>query len=165
MIEINWALLLTQVVTFLAAMIIVWRLFWGPLTQFMRDRSRKISDDLQRTESGRREIEALEAEYRRRLGEIEQQAQQKFNEALARGHASQDQILLEARAQAKQILERAHEDLSRERDRVVAELRGQVTDLALAAVERLLGQGLDQAVQRRLLDQFLKDLDQVRPQR
>jgi F-type H+-transporting ATPase subunit b len=165
MIEIHWPLLVTQVLTFLAAMIIVWKLFWGPLTQMMRDRSQKITDDLKRAEGGRREIEALEADYRRRLAEIEEQAQQKFNEALARGRDPKEQILNEARAAAKQILTRAQEDLILERERVVRELRAQMTDLSLAAVERLLGQGLDPAAQRRLLDQFLKDMDLARPQR
>ena len=70
MIEISWPLLVTQVVTFLAAMVIIWKLFWGPLTRMMQERTQKISDDLERAENGRREIEALEADYHRRLAEI-----------------------------------------------------------------------------------------------
>jgi F-type H+-transporting ATPase subunit b len=163
MIEINLFLLVTQIATFLAAMVIVWKLFWGPLTRFMQERSQKIAADLQKAESGRHEIEALEGEYHRRLEAVEAQARQQIQEALARGAQAKEQLLEEARTEAKRILEKAEKDLAQEREKVLRELRAQMTDLSLAAVERLLGQGLDQQVQRRLLDQFVQDVEKLRP--
>ena len=162
MIEINLFLLLTQTATFLAAMFIVWKMFWGPLTQFMQGRAKKIEEDIKHSETGRREVEALEAAYRQRLVEVEQHAQQEFKEALVRGQQAKDQILNEARQEAQRILEKAQADLILERDRVIQELREQVADLSMAAVERLLGQGLDSQVQKRLLDQFVKEVEATR---
>ncbi len=163
MIEINWFLLVTQVVTFLAAMVIVWKLFWGPLTQLMRERSTRIAEDVKRAEQGRHEIEALEADYRRRLGELESQTRQALQDAVARGNQAKDQLLAEARAEARRVLDKAQADLAQERERVVRELRGQITDISLAALERLLGEGLDPQAQRRLLDQFVKDVQETKP--
>lgn len=162
MIEINWFLLITQIATFLAAMAIVWKLFWGPLTLFMRGRAAHIAGELERAERGRLEIEALEAEHRRRLAELEERAQQEIKDALARGNQAKDQILEEARREAHAILEKAQADIRLERERVVGELRGQMTELSLAAVEKLIGQGLDQKVQERLLNQFVSELETIR---
>jgi len=159
MMELNWMLLSVQVATFLAAMWIIWKLFWGPLTNYMRERSGQIANDLQRAESGKREIEALEAEYHARLTALEARAQQEIKEALAQGTKAKEQIMAEARQEAKRILDKAQADLSQERDRVVRELRAHVTDISLQAVERLLGQGLDTQTQKRLLDQFVSDLE------
>jgi len=161
MIEISWPLLITQVVTFLAAMIIVWKLFWGPLTKMMQERSQKISDDLERAENGRREIEALEADYHRRLSEIEEQTRKEINEAVQKGNIAKEEILQEARAEAQRILEKTRQDLVVEREQVIRELRRQVSDLSLLAVERLLGQGIDMKVQKRLLDEFLDEVEKV----
>lgn len=161
MIEINWPLLLIQVATFLAAMIVVWKLFWGPLTAMMKERSRKISDDLQRAENGRREVEALEGEYHRRLAEIEERARKEINDALQRGSQAKDEIIKEARIEAQRVLEKARRDLAAEREQVIRELRNQMADISLAAVEKLIGQGMDQKIQQRLLDQFLNDLDKA----
>ena len=163
MIEINGFLLVTQIVTFLVAMAIVWKLAWGPLTQMMRDRSAKIAADLQRAEQGRHEVEALEAEYHRRIAEVEAQARQAIQDAIVQGNLVKDQVLEEARSEAKRILEKAQADLAAERERVVRELRGRVTEISLAAIERLLGEGLDQKVQQRLLDQFVKDVQELKP--
>lgn len=159
MIEINLFLLITQIVTFLAAMVIVWKLFWGPLTQFMRERSQRIANDLQKAESGRHEIEALEAEYHRRIAEVETQARQEIQEALAKGNRAKEQLLEEARAEAKHILEKTQQDLAQEREKVLRELRTRITDISLAAVERLLGEGLDASAQKKLLDRFVSEVE------
>jgi F-type H+-transporting ATPase subunit b len=162
MIEINWFLLVTQIATFLAAMVIVWKLAWGPLTQLMRERSQKIASDLQKAESGRHEIEALEAEYHRRLADVEAKARQQIQDALAQGNQAKEQVLNEARAEAKRILEQAQRDLAQERENVLRELRAQMTDISLAAVEKLLGEGLDLKVQKRLLEQFVNEVDNLK---
>ncbi len=163
MIEINWFLLITQVATFLVAMVLVWKLAWGPLTQMMRDRSARIAEDVKRAEQGRHEIEALQAEYQHRLGELEVQDRQAFQDALARGQQARDEVLASARTEAQRILDKVQADLVQERERVVRELRAQVTDISLAALERLLGTGLDLQAQRRLLDKFVKDVQDLRP--
>jgi F-type H+-transporting ATPase subunit b len=163
MIEINLFLLVTQVVTFLVAMVIVWKLFWGPLTQLMRQRATRIAEDVQRAEQGRREIEALEADYHHRLAALEAQVRQSIQDAVAKGNVAKDELLAEARAEAKRILDKAQADLALERERVVRELRAQVTDISLAALERLLGTGLDVQAQKRLLDQFVKDVQELKP--
>jgi F-type H+-transporting ATPase subunit b len=159
MMELNWMLLSVQVATFLAAMVIIWKLFWGPLTRYMRERSAGIAADLERAENGKREIEALEAEYHTRLADLEARAQQEIKDALARGAQAKEQILAEARLEAKRILDKAQADLSQERERLVRELRAHVAQISLQAVERLLGQGLDAKAQARLLDQFVSDLE------
>ena len=162
MIEINGFLLVTQVATFLVALAIVWRFFWGPLTRFMRERSERMAADVRRAEEGRREIEALEAEYQRRLAELEQRAQHEIQLALHRGQEAKDRMLLEAREEGRRILERARADLAAERERVVRELREHVSGISLAAVERLLGEGLDAKVQQRLLDQFVSETQSLK---
>lgn len=163
MIEINLALLLTQIATFIVAMVVVWRMFWGPLTRMMKERAEKISSDLERAETGRREIEALEADYRRRLSAIEEQARKEIKDAMHKGNQAKEEILAGARQEAQRILEKAQQDLAREREQVIRELRGQVADLSLSAVERLIGNGVDQQVQKRLLNEFLGELEKLGP--
>ncbi|MBN1595744.1 F0F1 ATP synthase subunit B [candidate division FCPU426 bacterium] len=161
MIEIHWPLLLTQIATFLVAMFIIWKWFWGPLTRLLQQRSQKIAGDLERAEQGRREIDVLEAEYRQRLSQIEEQARRQINEAIQKGNQSKEEILQEARMEAQRILEKTRMDLALERDRVVRELRKQMADLSLAAIERLLGQGVDQKTQKRLLDDFMLEVEKA----
>lgn len=161
MIEISWPLLLTQVGTFLLAMVIVWKLFWGPLTQMMKDRSRHIEEDLQRAESGRKEAESAKAEYDQRLAELEEKAQQQLQALLKQGAQAKETLVREARDEAQKILEKAQRDLAQERERVLREMRQEVVRLSLTAVERLLGEGLDRKVQERVMNQFLNEMGEL----
>lgn len=161
MIEISWPLLLTQAATFLVAMIVVWKFSWGPLTRMMQDRTRKISDDIERAEQGRNEIEALDADYHRRLAEIEEKARKEINDAIQRGHQEKEVILQEAREEAQQLLKKSREMLTQERQKVIKELRGYVTEIALKAVEQLLGEKTDAQSHSRLVDNFINDLEKV----
>ena len=161
MIEISWPLLITQVVTFLVAMVVVWKLFWGPLTKMMQERTRKISGDLEKADHGRREIESLEADYHRRLSDIEEHARKEINSAIQKGTKAKEDILVEARDEAQKVLDKTRRDLAIERDQVIRELRSQVTEISMTAIERILGESIDKQVQQRLLDDFIDEVDKV----
>lgn len=161
MVEINWGLLITQVATFLVAMVILWKFSWGPLTKMMEDRSKGIKDDIERAEKGRNEIEALEADYHRRLAEIEEKARKEINDAIQKGHQEKELILKEAREESQHLLEKNQEMLAQERQQVIRELRGQVTDIVLKTVEQLVGENADAKAHGNLVDRFIKDLEEV----
>ncbi|MCK5242544.1 F0F1 ATP synthase subunit B [bacterium] len=161
MVEINLALLVTQVVTFLIAMVIVWKFFWGPLTKMMQDRTKKISSDIERAEDGRRVVESLEAEYHWSLSEIEEQARKEINEAIRKGNHAKEEILQDARKEAQRELEKARADLTLERAQVINGLRQQVSEISLAALEKVLGQGVGRQIQKNLLDEFITEVEQV----
>jgi len=155
MIEISWELLITNIVTFLVAMVIVWKLFWGPLQKMMKSRSDKIANDIQQTEKGRNEVQALEADYKRRLAEIEEKVRKELNRAVQKGNAAKEEIIQTARQEAQRILEKAQKDLALEREQVLRELRKEVSELALTAAENLLRENLDKKIQTELLNGFI----------
>ncbi len=161
MIEINWSLLLIQVATFLAAMIVVWKFSWGPLTRMMQDRTHKIQDDIDRATKGRHEVEVLEGEYHRQLADIEDKARKTINEAIQKGHQERELILQEAQEEAKRLLEKNHEMLQQERQQVIKELRTEVSSIAIKAIEQLLQEKNKDELQDRLVDDFINDLDKV----
>lgn len=161
MVEINWPLLITQTATFLVAMIILWKFSWGPLTKMMNDRSGKIEDDIQRAEDGKREIEALEADYHRRLSDIETKARKEINEAIQKGQNMKEEILIEARQEAQRVMEKNQQMIAQEREHVIQELRQHVTDISLKAMEKVIGEQSQKEVHVQLMNKFLDDLEKV----
>jgi F-type H+-transporting ATPase subunit b len=63
-----------------------------------------------------------------------------------------------ARTEAQQIVERARQEIERERDAAIAALRKESVDLALAAAAKLMQQNLDQSKDRQLVERYLSDL-------
>jgi F-type H+-transporting ATPase subunit b len=49
-----------------------------------------------------------------------------------------------------------------EKDKAIAELRAQVADIAVEAASRIVKSSLDEATQRKLVDDYIKDLPGAR---
>lgn len=59
----------------------------------------------------------------------------------------------------ERIRERAASEIESEKQRAIAELRGEVADLALAAAGRVLGESMTDDRQRRLVREFIASAD------
>ena len=59
------------------------------------------------------------------------------------------------RAEQEELLTRARQEIVAERERAVAELRRDTVDLAIAAAGRVVGQSLDSAADRRIVEDYL----------
>ena len=55
------------------------------------------------------------------------------------------------------MLERARQEIQRERDIAIAQLRSEFADLTIRAAERVIGQALDADAHQRLIDEVLAD--------
>jgi F-type H+-transporting ATPase subunit b len=67
--------------------------------------------------------------------------------------------LAEARKEAEQIRDQAHQQLEVERQQAMVELQGQVVDLSVELTRKVLGQTVtvDEQAQRQLIQQFLQE--------
>ncbi len=65
-----------------------------------------------------------------------------------------------AREEQEQLIDRAKREIEAERERAVAELRREAVDLSLAAASRLVEANLDDAANRRLVEDYLRSLEQ-----
>ena len=66
--------------------------------------------------------------------------------------------MTKARADADQVVSRAREQMQREKDQAIAELRAQVADIAVEAASRIVKSSLTEEAQRKLVDDYIKEL-------
>jgi F-type H+-transporting ATPase subunit b len=59
------------------------------------------------------------------------------------------------REELERMRERATNEIDAEKQRAIAELRGEVADLALAAASRVVGESMTDERQRKLVQEFL----------
>jgi F-type H+-transporting ATPase subunit b len=65
----------------------------------------------------------------------------------------------EGRQQRERLLSQAEAQIAAEMQKARAELRGAVADLSIRVAERLLAKNLDDPAQRKLVEDYLDDLD------
>ena len=67
-----------------------------------------------------------------------------------------------ARQEAEAFVERAKEDIARERDTALQEVRASFGDLAITAAERVIRSSLDRQAHEELINQVLEEGESLR---
>lgn len=160
MIEIDFGILIAQIVTFLIGMGLLWKISWGPLTQMLKERSSVIQKELADAQQKRSEALKLQASYDQQLTAIEQKAQELTHRALQSAQVMKDQILKSAQEESNRLMEKTKESLAAERVRLLVELRQELSRLVVSGMEKLIRHSVDHQTQQQWTQEFLAELDQ-----
>jgi F-type H+-transporting ATPase subunit b len=128
------------------------------INQTLEARRDKIQGDLEKAEQTRQEAEKELNDYRQQLSGAREEANRVIEEARQTAESMRKDLTAKAQQEYEQIVARAQEEIRAERDRVFQELKGQVGELSLALVGRVIGDSMDQKRQRKLVDQYIEEL-------
>lgn len=158
MVSIQPALLLVQLLTFGAAVFLLWKFFWKPLNRFMKNRSDRIEYDIRSAGELKTEAESLKRNWDKQMVEAEAKAQVIIQQGVEQGGRRREEIVRDAEAEAKRMLDDAGDRIAEERRRTARELRTETVTLAMLIAERALKQSVEPTVQERLVKEFAERL-------
>jgi F-type H+-transporting ATPase subunit b len=147
-----------QVINFLILLFLLNRFLFKPILARLDDRSARISKGLEDAEVAARDRELARAEREAAVAEARKEANEMIARATKIAEDTRNEILTSAREEAEKVSTRAREEIVAEKDRAMAEIRGQVADLALAAAGKLVRREMDDPTQRRLVEEFLAEV-------
>lgn len=147
------------IITFLLLLVILGRYAWKPLIGAIETREKSILGDLQQAATSRSEAESLVAEQRELLTSARRERAEAVEQGKRDAERMKAEILEEARQQREQVLKDTQLQVQAGLRKAQADLRGTAVDLAILGAEKLLSVKLDDAAQRRLVEQHLTDLE------
>lgn len=152
----------TQIIGFLLMLWLLRKYAWGPLLTVLEARRNRIAGDFKEAERKKTEAQELKTRYEIELRGIDAQARQRLQEAVAEGQRVAGEIKTQAQADAQSRLERAQEDIMREREKAKELLKEQVVALSMRTAEKILRQKLDDPTQRKLVGEFVDEVGALR---
>jgi F-type H+-transporting ATPase subunit b len=154
-------LMFWTLVTFVILLVLLGKFAWKPILDAMNARETGIRGDLDRARADRDEAERLLGEHRALID----QARRERAEAVEAGRRDAErlkaEILDEARKQREQLVQQAQTQIDAGLRQARGELKGEAADLAIRVAGKLIGSTLDDATQRRLVDEYLADLERL----
>jgi len=152
-------LMIWTLVTFVAVLALLkWKAF-GPLQEMLDERRKAISADLDAAETARTEAQEALAEYRQQLAEARKEATKIIEDARRVGDERRAAAVAELEAEKARLMRQTQEEIQAETRHALNAIKQQVADLAVAATEKVVRARLDEAEQRRLIDEALADVD------
>ena len=128
----------------------------------LAERTDLIEGGLSRSQEAQAEAKELLDQYREQLAEARHEASRMRAEAQAQGAQIIAEMREQAQAEGRRITEAAQAQIEAERQQALISLRAEVGTLATELASRIVGESLtDEARQRRMVDRFLDELDQV----
>jgi len=155
---INLGFLVFQILNFSIVMILLYAWAYKPVINGLQQRKETIAKSLEDARIAEEARANAEEEANQILSKAQSEAVEKVREATERAETARQEILAQAEEDAGKAREAAVADATQERDRLLADMRGQVAALAMAAAQRLIGEALDEQRQHVLIDEFFSGL-------
>ena len=152
-------LALWTLLVFGLTMVLLAKLAFPRISQALERRQRTIEESIDTAQRTREEADRILAEYRQRLTEARAQADEIVQRARQAAQAHEH----EAKEQGHEIVAEAARKAQREIEaatrRALDDIRKEVADLTIVATEKVTRKALDEADQRRLVEEALAELD------
>lgn len=128
------------------------------VNEILAKRQDAIDGQITEAENAKTEAESLLTDYKAQLADAKSEGDRIIDDARQTAEAVKADIVARANTEADDIRRKALADAATERERVGAELRGQVATLSLDVAEKVVAASIDREGQQALVDRYIDDL-------
>ena len=152
-------LMIWTLIAFLISFYILKRAAYPRIQEALEKRANMVAESIDAAKRTREEADQLLQEYRERLREAREQADEIVHRARQSSERFAEESKTEAKHQREEMMEQTRRDIEQETRRAISEIRSEVADLTVMATEKVTRKALDEADQRRLVEEALSELD------
>lgn len=144
---------------FLMLFPVIQSFFLNPLASAIEERNTNLENTFSEVENMRSEMATMKSDYERKLAETEADAREKINSQIKEAQVLRQSLMAEAASKSDALIKQAQEEIAGEKSKALRDIQVHVTDLALAAAEKVVGKNMDSDTNRKLVADFIKDLE------
>ncbi|HEX4466361.1 MAG TPA: F0F1 ATP synthase subunit B [Solirubrobacteraceae bacterium] len=159
LIEPGIGLMIWTLLVFGLTMFLLSKLAFPPISEALGRRQKAIEESIDTAERARAEADELLGEYRERLKEARAQADEIVQHARQNAEAHEHEAKERGQQMLAEAAAKAERDIEAATQRALGDIRRQVADLTVMATEKVTRKTLDDADQRRLVEEALGELD------
>jgi F-type H+-transporting ATPase subunit b len=152
-------LMIWTLVLFLFTMWVLSKVAFPRIQEALDRRANAIRESIDAAERQRQEADELLAEYRQRLTEAREQAEDIAARARKAAEAAVAEASEEGKAKREELVAAARRDIEAETRRSLEKIRKEVADLTVLATEKVTRKALDPEDQKRLVEEALAEVD------
>ena len=153
----HWPSLIAYLLNFTILLIVLTKFAYKPILKILDERSSNIKDSLELADKVREESAQQQAQLDDQLVEARKQGQAIIEDARSAAEKLSDQEREKSKKEAEEFLVKAKNDIERERDSAMDELRSNFGGLAVSAAEQIIQRSLDENTHKDIIDNVLEN--------
>jgi F-type H+-transporting ATPase subunit b len=152
-------LMIWTLVLFLITMWVLSKVAFPKIQEALDKRAETIAESINAAERQRKESDELLSEYRARLAEAREQADDIMARARKAAETAEAEATVAGKEKREELVEAAKRDIEAETRRSLDQIRQEIADLTVLATERVTRKSLDDEDQKRLVEDALSEVD------
>lgn len=152
------ATIIGQMIAFVIFIAFCMKYVWPPIMQALDERKKKIADSFEAANRASRDLELAQEKAKKTLRESKEEAAEIIEQANKRANQLIEEAKEQVVADGKRLREAAQKEIEQDVMRAKEALRAQVSALAFAGAEKILGASVDEKAHSEIVEQLAKEL-------
>ncbi len=146
-----------QLCSTLILFLLMKKLLWKSVKNFLDARAEKMQSDLAASEKAKQEAIEDRQKAAAQLNEASSRSEEIVQAAVKQAKDEKEAIIAQAGKEAAAVRTKAQEQIEAERQGMYDAMKKEMVDVALAAAEKLVGEKNGEALDRQAIDAFVKE--------
>jgi len=143
---------------FLVLLALMYKFAFPAVQKSMESRTQNIRDNLDEAERTKADAQNILEEYQRQLADAKNESARIIDEARQTAEQMRRDLMERAEAEVNELRERTRSEIDAAQQRAIADLRTQVSELAIGAAEVVVQKNLDRDTNRALVERYIEQV-------
>lgn len=156
-----WAFL-AQILAFIVLVVLMIVLVYKPVKKFLNKRHEILDAEVKETFENNKKAKVNSLASEKNVAESKNKAKVILSSAEIEGNKKRDEIIENARKEAKDIIDNANKVAQRTKEDAKKDLKDQIVDTAMLASKQILKREIKEEDNTRIVDDFINELDNMK---
>lgn len=125
-------------------------------------REQGIKTDIATGEKAKSEGLALKEQYEQKLHVAKNEGQEIIKQATLRAEQKSQEIITAAKDEATGIKDKASKDIAQEKEKVMNELKNDISNIAILAAEKVIEKDIDKSKHEEMINKFIEEVGEAK---
>ena len=153
----TWTALITLLNT-VTMFLVLKQFLFQPVMKIIKDRQDEIDGLYADANDAKASAAELKERYEQKLLSAAETGEQMVKAAVERGRQREEEIIDQANQEAAAIMDKASAAIAQEKKKAINDAKNEISDMAMAIAEKVVGRQLNHQDQSKLVDEFIEEL-------
>ena len=155
---VNIKILIAQFLNFAVLVFVLYRFGYKPILKMIDERQKKIEEGINNTHKTREKLDEIAREKKEIIQAARAEAQVIMEKARVQAENKQKEMISRAKEEIGQVINQEKAKIRQEKAESLKQIRQEVSSLVLIALDRVLGEKIDDKKDKDIIQKAVKDL-------
>ena len=148
-----------SILVFGISIIVLWRFVLKPVNNLISKRQAEIKEKIDNAENQKEEAGKYLEEQKEKLEEAKKEAGRIIGESKSDANKIKEEIEKDARARSKAMLDNTIEEIKREKERSVNDVKNKIVDIDFSVSEKVISKKITEKDHKKIIKESLEELE------